>query len=102
MCEPCRQTLNLPAERSYLNRIKPKSGGFSTSVAPSPQPRREVWKRDTTGKPLIIGVRDADHFAGTNSLCVCHCTRNGHDSWQCTGEAISPLAAVLDLASSIS
>ena len=91
VCEPCRQALNLPAERSYLNRIKRRSGGFSTSGAPSTQPQREVWKRDTTGKPLIIGFRHSDHFAGTNSLCVCHCTSNGHDPWQCTGEDDFPI-----------
>lgn len=86
VCEACRQSMGLPADASYHNRIKRERGDFGAGNSSKSKQRPEVFQRDTTGKPLIVGYRLKDHSVGTNSLCVCHCVANGHDPHECTGE----------------
>src|SRR5437016_5660068 len=85
VCEPCRSALGLPAEKSYLNRMKRKMGGFSASGKTSWQPPL-VFQRDPSGKPLIIGYHLTDHSVMTPTRCVCSCASNGHNPNACTGE----------------
>lgn len=76
VCEPCREALGLPADRPHLNRIRREAS------KPSP----EVFRRDPSGKPFIVGRQRADGvFEGTNSLCACACQSNGHDPYRCNG-----------------
>jgi hypothetical protein len=91
VCEACRQALDLPPDRAYLNRIRRSSGGFSTSENPKTKPRPEVFRRDVTGKPFVVGFRQEDQFVGTSSVCHCVCASKGHDPWQCSGEGQFPI-----------
>jgi hypothetical protein len=84
ICEPCRQALGLPAERSYLNRIKREAGGFGGSATTS-RPPREVT-RGPSGKPSLITTQLADLRLTIPAGCYCSCVSSGHDPWQCTGE----------------
>lgn len=84
VCEPCRQALGLPAERSYLNRIRREVGGFSESGTPSKTPMKVVG-RDPSGKPSVVGRQDATVFVAFPAGCCCACRANGHNPLQCTG-----------------
>lgn len=86
MCEPCRQALNLPAERSYLNKMKRRAGGFSNSGKSAPAPTLRIVQRDETGKPSLVGYDFADRSVAFPSRCNCRCAQNGHDPHNCTGE----------------
>lgn len=62
-----------------------KTGGFNISGKPS-QPQHEIFSRDATGKPLIVGTRAGNNGVGTLRRCVCVCDANEHDPYVCTGE----------------
>jgi len=75
VCEPCRQALALRAERPYLNKIRREAS----------KPVPKVVRRDSAGKPLMVGGQRGDVFVATISHCSCPCTSNMHDPYQCTG-----------------
>jgi hypothetical protein len=83
VCEPCREALGLQAEPAYLNKIRRESGGFGNSAPPAPA--QTVFKRDLTGKPLILQTKLLDCYMRTPAGCACTCSENGHDPLQCTG-----------------
>ncbi|MET8364710.1 hypothetical protein ABZU53_14230 [Micromonospora sp. NPDC005194] len=76
VCESCRRALNLPAERSYLNKIKKRA------AAPSP----EIVQRDATGKPWLLGRQLSGCYEMSPAACVCVCVPSGHDALQCSEE----------------
>ena len=84
ICEPCRQALGLPAERSYLNKIRREAGGLSKSGTSS-KPPLKVVRRDPSGKPLVVGTQQAAAFVAFPAGCSCSCRANGHNPLQCTG-----------------
>jgi hypothetical protein len=84
VCEPCRQALGIPAERSHLNKIRREAGGFSKSGTPSKPPLR-VARRDPSGKPSVVGTQQSKVFVASPAGCVCACQANDHDPLQCTG-----------------
>jgi hypothetical protein len=84
VCEPCRQALGMPAERSYLDKIKREAGGFGGSARAKPP---QLARRDPSGKPRLITTQLADVSVTTPAGCTCDCTSSNHDPWQCTGES---------------
>jgi hypothetical protein len=77
VCEPCRQALGLRAARPYLNRIRREATSRS---AP------EIVRRDSTGKPWLVGTQHAHVFEVEPAGCVCACASNRHNPHLCTGE----------------
>jgi hypothetical protein len=75
VCEPCRQSLGLNAERPYLNKIRREAD----KIGP------QVVQRDSAGKPWMIGRPEGDCFVATNSTCCCACASNDHDPYRCIG-----------------
>ena len=77
ICEPCRQALQLEADRPYLNRIRQRLD-LEQEV--------EIAARDDTGKATMLRQRLAGYYKTWPADCVCLCSANGHDPHACTGE----------------
>jgi hypothetical protein len=77
VCEPCPAVLGLDAPRPYLNKLRRQA---KAAVTP------EILKRDSTGKPVLIGNQRLGYFEMTPAGCSCACVSNGHDPGVCTGQ----------------